>query len=297
MSKPVIFLYSDDSDVFVQKVSSFHSSNPAIRLMKFEQLVRDLSPSDWPVVVGGRHSEQLRDAFEAADVVNRVFNIDPDIVQSGLLRCGPHELWLHVIVQPLLNSAASLTHDFGTRGVSRSLLPLNTQWMLMSESGRNDIRVPRFVLGFGGADPDVSGLRDPMQKSIWSYFDWKVENHLPKAEAGWHKFFVERPAGVPVICHYLGDNAWCTFPRGQRCGLDQRMLSKVVARASKCFMSTIGEVLVFVEDDGAIRFHAFSPHMTAAVDSSEFESQLAVWLADLCGGKQQARSQEEPALA
>jgi hypothetical protein len=297
MKMPVVFLYSDDADPFIEKVLALHGGNDSLRFVKFEQLVRNLSPSHWPVVVDGQYPSDLQATFAGADVINRVFNIDPDIVQSGLLRHGPHELWLHVITQKLLNSSSSLSHDIGTRGVSKCLLPLNTQWMLMSDRSGLDIQVPKFVLGFGGAEPDTSKLREPMQKSIWSYFDWKVENHLPKAEAGWHKFYVERPVGVPVICHYLGDRMWCSFPRGGRIDVDNFVLSKIVEKAGRLFKSTIGEVLVFVEEDQLIRFHAFSPHLTAAVKSEEFEHHLAAWITDICGTEKKAQGELESALA
>jgi hypothetical protein len=293
MNKPVVFLYSDNSDEFMKRVSANHANNSSVRLIKFEQLARCLSPAPWPAVVDDDYLPDLQEAFIGAHVINRVFNMDPDIVQSGLLRHGPHELWLHVAMQPLLNRAAKCAHDIGTRGISRSLLPLNTQWMHMSDRGRNEIRVPRFALGFGGEEPDTSNLKTPMQKSIWSYFDWKVEHHLPKAERSWHKFYVEQPRGVPVICHFLGTDTWLSFPRSEHCDIDKDLLSKLVARAQECFRSAMGEILVYVEDDGGTRFYAFSPHLTAAVSSDDFDRRLSMWIARIYSQIQETAGREE----
>lgn len=294
MSKPTVFLYSDSEDTFSAYVKEHFHSHLSVKLIGFDQLARHLRPAAWPAVMAGDYPAELADTFSGSYVVNRVFNIDPDIVQSGLLKHGPHELWLHVITHPLLNSAAALAHDIGTRGVSRSLLPLNTQWMYISDSGQNGIKVPRFALGFGGVEPDISGLKDPMQKSIWSYFDWKTERHLPKAEQGWHKFYVERPAGEPVICHYLDDEIWCSFPRGTRHELDEQQVNHIVARARECFGSTIGEILLYLEADGGLRFHAFSPHMTAAVQSESFVPAINRWIGKfpLAGANGTKRGQE-----
>lgn len=281
MNKPIVFLRSDPEDAFSGYVWEHFAHHPAVKLVEFEEIARHLQPTPWPQVVTASYPDDLIDTFRDAHVINRVFNIDPDIVQSGLLAHGPHELWLHVITQPLLNSAASLAHDMGTRGVSRSLPPLNTQWLSMSDAGRNGIKVPHFVFGFGGADPDVSGVQNSMQKSIWSYFDWKVERHLPRAEKGWHKFFVESPAGEPVICHYLGAHTWQTFPRGQALDLDEEQMASIIARARICFASSIGEVLLYLEEGGQLRFHAFSPHLSAAVQSEAFPQTVERWIEEM----------------
>jgi hypothetical protein len=283
MNNKLIFVYSDKRDALVKSAKYTCDGVDGVHFIAIDRIVKQLHPEPWPIVIRNSFSTELKDLFNGAIVVNRLFNIDAWITRSKLLHYGQHELWIHIAVMPLLNNACMLIHDVGTRGTSKSLLPLNTQWALLSDFGRNDFKVPNFVYGFGTGMPDTDMLANSMQKSVWSIFDWKSENHLSEEEKNWHKFFVDAPIGTPVICHYLGiNNFWLSYPHNESCSVDHETFQRLVCRCYECFKSSMGEFLVFLEpENGIVRFYAFSPHLLNASDSEEFNSRVAKWVSSI----------------
>lgn len=283
MNSKLIFLYSDKHDVLINSAKTACDGLKGVQFVAIDSIVKDLHPEPWPLVIKNSFSPMLRNHFKDAIVANRVFNLDSGITRSELFRYGRHELWIHIAIMPLLNYAHKLIHDVGTPGTSKSLLPLNTQWALMSDFGRNDVAVPEFAYGFGAEEPDFSKLKKPIQKSVWSIFDWKVEKHLSKKEEEWNKFFVESPTGNPIICHYLGpNNYWFSYPHNESFTVNNDVFQKLVSRCNTCFESSVGEFLVYVEpDSGITRFYAFSPHLLNARSSEEFDSRVADWVSNI----------------
>jgi hypothetical protein len=283
MNGKLIFLYSDSDDVLIDIANTISSDLKKVEFIGIESIIDELRPEPWPIVIKNTFSAMLQDKFNNAIVVNRLFKLDSSIKNSKLLQYGKHELWIHIALMPLLENARILIHDVGTLGTSKSLLPLNTQWALMSDFGRNDVVVPQFVYGFGAETPDISGFKNPIQKSVWSIFDWKSEKHLSEDDKGWNQFFVESPTGNPVICHYLGlNNFWFSYPHNEKFTIDHQAFEVLVRRCSECFKSLVGEFLVFVEpDSNIIKFCAFSPHLSNAKDSEEFISRVEAWLSDI----------------
>ena len=72
----------------------------------------------------------------------------------------------------------------------------------------------QLVAAVGCQRPEVAGLDNPMQKSVWSLFDWMDERYLPATEASRHQFLVERPAGKPLIAYFFGDSVGRPDQRG-----------------------------------------------------------------------------------
>jgi hypothetical protein len=149
----------------------------------------------------------------------------------------------------------------------------------MSNYNSNNVNVPKYVLAIGGEAADLSQFRDPMQKSRWSLYDWKTENHLSENEIANYFFYVERPVGIPIICHYLGDVAtWLSFPRGGNPEIDMSIFDPLVKMVKSCFVSSVGEFLTFLEPNGTLRFYAFSPFLEAASGTTEFSLMTKLWI-------------------
>jgi hypothetical protein len=142
---------------------------------------------------------------------------------------------------------------------------LNSQWLFLGAQG---IDVPTYVYSFGGSAPDLSKIKDPMQKSIWSLHDWREETNFGPDNVNWHPFYVERPTGVPVLCNYIRDDVNIVMLRDPtEKGVDDfRPMAKIV---SQVFRSQMGEFLTYVESDGTIRFYAFTPTLHASVQQDD----------------------------
>ncbi|MBD3816208.1 MAG: hypothetical protein IE913_07115 [Halothiobacillus sp.] len=247
MNNRTILLYSDASDAVVQAIRSRPELRQEVQILGFDRLMKYMRPEPHPKVLSSDFPARISDLFRGARVINRLFGFDPTVFETPVMQSARHEAWLHAAIGPLLASAAELTHNPGVKGVSMSLQPLNLQWFYMGvEEG---VPTPRFAYGFGVDDPDLSDVPDPFQKSVWSLTDWKTENHITRLERGWHKFYVERPKGSPVLCHYFGENYFLSFPRGH-VEIDISEIERIQSIVSRVFMSDIGEFLVFQEDDG-----------------------------------------------
>ncbi|MEG0194751.1 MAG: hypothetical protein RR698_16455 [Stenotrophomonas sp.] len=257
MTNAVLVLHSEAQDA----VAAALRDVKGVTVTHLDELTRLWTVGEAAPIVAPRLG---RDPMLRADyVINRVFDVSRCEIGMKLRECGLHENWAHAALGSALAGTATLAHGIGTRGVSKSLLPLNVQWALLSDVVP-DIRVPSFAFGFGYRMPDISHLKDPVQKSVWSYFKWDGTSDVEEGEEQWHPFFVERPDGVPVVCSYHGDATDLEFPRGA-VSIDASVIVSLVAACRETFDSRMGEVLLYVQGT-RITFCAFSPYLATLVD-------------------------------
>jgi hypothetical protein len=267
MSHKTVVIYSNQSD----PIAEILSDRLNVKTYHIDDLSDFIDFDEWPNVVTTRFGEKIKSEFKGAQVVNRLFTLHDTAMSKRLTELVYREEWAHVALSPLLSSASSLVHDTGVKGISRCLLPLNSQWLFIGDRG---IDVPTYVYSFGGSAPDLSNIKDPMQKSIWSLHDWREEKNFGPDNVNWHPFYVERPTGTPVLCNFIRDDVNIVVLRGATDkGVDDfRPMAKIV---SQVFRSQMGEFLTYVESDGTIRFYAFTPTLHASVQQ---DSTLATRL-------------------
>lgn len=277
MPATVTLLYSSEEDpvyVAFRKISDTSSIN----FVHLDEVVSHLMPRIWPKVFEAKFPASMIEKFSGATVINRVFSFDSTLADTLISQTGYHESWIHAAINSLLSGARKLCHDTGYRGVSRSLLALNNQWLRIGQV-MPGIDVPRFAYCFGGEHGDLSGMIDPFQKSVWSVFDWKEEHRLTPSEKNWNRFFVDRPAGTPVVGYYLESSAvGLVFPR-EVCDVDMRHLEDIANACRLAFRSDIGEFLTYVRPDGRVQFAAFSPMLKTACTSQSWQDNVQHWLA------------------
>ena len=267
MHHKIVVLYSNHSDPIAEMLSD----RSKVKTYHIDDLNDFIHFDAWPNVVTTRFDEKIKSEFRDAQVVNRLFTLHDTVISKRLIELVYREEWAHVALSPLLSNASSLMHDIGVKGISRCLLPLNSQWLFIGAQG---IDVPTYVYSFGGSTPDLSNIKDPMQKSIWSLHDWREETNFGPDNVNWHPFYVERPTGVPVLCNFIRGDVNIVVLRGttERVVDDFRPMAKIV---SQVFRSQMGEFLTYVESDGTIRFYAFTPTLHASVQQ---DSTLAARL-------------------
>ncbi len=269
MSRPIIVLYNNPAD----GIANALRGRPGVTCLHLDEISTHWKLEDNlpPTVV--EYPAALYDCFSGAYVINRIFDFNHSEAGPRLHAAGLHGLWGYVALSPLLQQAAVLAHENGARGVSRSMLPLNAQWFSLG-SVCTDITFPAFEFGFGKVDPDLSRLHDAMQKSVWSYFAWKTESNLDDEERDWHRFYVDRPSGTPVVCIYHRDSFELMFPKGPA-KVDTALYAKAAAGARQVFASEMGELLFYERDDAPPMFCAFSPYMANATRNPAFGDALA----------------------
>lgn len=267
-----IVIYADPTDPVA--LAAHHGG---VQTLHIDELAEFSSAQPWPEVLRIEMPVAIEQCVRGARIVNRLFSLDDTAMGAMLQQSGVDLRWLHIRLKPLLDLGISLAHDTGTRGVSRTLMPLNVQWFEMKRT-LPDVVTPEFVYSFGYEAPDLSGLDVPMQKSVWSLFDWKEERHLSDEERARHQFHVSAPRGVPVISWFLGkQDAGMVFPRGPA-DIDQDMLGQINAAARKAFCSDLGEILLYA-DGSTLRFQAYSPFLKSAVNETDLSARLSAWLA------------------
>ncbi len=277
----VTILHADRGDP-IARIARANGKAGDVRVLHLDDWLQLVQPRPWPQMLALR-ADASGAPIVGKQVVNRLFTVAATATGRCLEQGSRNERWLHVHLQQVFEPAAWLAYEPGVRGISRALLPLNLQWSsLRREAG---IRVPRFVYGFGFQRPDTAGLRNPMQKSIWSLFDWDQERHLPSIEAARHQFFVERPSGEPVLACFLGEHV-CEprHPHGQPLFLaaaDAAELRRICQAARRVFRAEAGELLLYRDEQGWV-FHAFSPHLRSAQQMPDFELRARAWIEDLC---------------
>ncbi|GLQ89167.1 hypothetical protein [Dyella flagellata] len=268
-----VVLYSQCNDPLVAAIKA---SGKKWLFLHVDELLDGLSIKPWPVLLDLTVPSAWKEQIVDASVVNRLFSFEGTTCMARLSEARINERWLHARLDTLLATASVLSHDTGVRGVSRSLLPLNAQWFHM-RTGQSAVSTPRFSYATGFEEPDNGELDDPMQKSVWSLFDWKSERHLPSTEARRHRFFVDRPTGTPLVCFFAGEQAPAWFFPKQEAEFDDEALTISARTAQRVFLSDIGEMLLYVNADGSLVFHAFSPYLQSAIRSPEFSEYLNRW--------------------
>lgn len=277
MNNRIVILYSNHDDPLV--AAARHSGDRVADFMHVDELLPFLSREEWPVWLTAAFPESLVCRLRGAFVINRIFSITGTRTEDALWQWGRDERWLHIRLDGLIRATAWRAHDIGVRGVSHCLLPLNTQWFRAAQYDPG-IAIPSFSYAVGYEEPDLTGLVDPMQKSVWSLFDWKEEHHILPAEKMRHRFVVEKPAGLPLFGHFYGNSVHATFPRGSAAFASEQV--ERIARACRIqFKSDVGEFLAYLEEDGTLRFHAFSPYMLSAATDPSFARHVRSWLNEL----------------
>jgi hypothetical protein len=277
MKRDIVILYSESSDPVVDALKS----DDRVNLIHVDQLFEFIRPGSWPKMIESDFPDDVYELFLDARVINRIFSFRGTRLGELIASLGLHELWAHRSLASLLRLASVLAHDTGTKGISSSLLPLNTQWFLIKRA-QSAAQVPVFVYGFGQTIPDLHKFHDPMRKSVWSLFDWKIEAHLPPHEENWHHFFVERPVGTPVICYYAGDQLELSFPRGETIEVNLDVYKEIAHTACNQFKSYFGEFLTY-HDQGMTTFYAFSPYLLSVRSEARFAGLIASGIDRLVG--------------
>jgi len=265
MKTPTIVIHSDPEDV----VAALLGDVQGVSVIHLDELTRS-----WCV----REAEVIEPVLEqsipslcSAYIINWVFELSRTEIGLRLRAFGLHENWAHAALGSVLARAHALAHGIGPRGVSRSLLPLNVQWKLLS--GRiPGIKTPQFAFGFGHRMPDISHLEKFVQKSVWSYFRWNGDSDVAEDEQQWHPFFVEQPQGIPIVCSYHGEAFALSFPRGWP-EVDLGAFPGLVSACRELFDSRMGEILVYQEDE-ILTFCACSPYMAGVGELREGKQLL-----------------------
>jgi hypothetical protein len=287
MSHRIVMLYSSHEDPLV--AAARHVGRATVDFVHVDDLLPYLGREEWPDWLSATFPDEIVQRFRDAIVVNRVFSTTGTRTEETLRSWSRDERWLHIRLDGLLRKAAWRAHDVGVRGVSHCLLPLNTQWFRAAQYDPT-IAIPVFSYAVGYEEPDLAGLVDPMQKSVWSLFDWKEEHHILPAERMRHRFFVEAPRGSPLFGHFYGDSVHTTFPRDEA-AFSSDQVNRVAKACRVQFQSDVGEFLLYVEDDGTLRFHAFSPYMLSAATDTSFRDHVNAWLIGLATQKASDRDE------
>ncbi len=265
MKIPTIVIHSDPEDV----VAAVLGDVRGVSVIHLDELTRNWRVQEAEIIepVLGKSVPSVCYAY----IINRVFDLSCTEIGKRLRTFRLHENWAYTALGSVLSRAHALAHGIGPRGVSRSLLPLNVQWKLLSERIPH-IKTPRFAFGFGHRMPDMSHLENFVQKSVWSYFRWNGDSDVAEGEQQWHPFFVEQPQGIPIICSYHGEAFALSFPRG-RPKADLGDFPALVHACRELFDSRMGEILVYQEDE-SLTFCACSPYMAGIGELKEGEQLL-----------------------
>lgn len=176
MKIPTIVIHSDPEDV----VAAVLGDVRGVSVIHLDELTRNWRVQEAEIIepVLGKSVPSVCYAY----IINRVFDLSCTEIGKRLRTFRLHENWAYTALGSVLSRAHALAHGIGPRGVSRSLLPLNVQWKLLSER-IPDIKTPRFAFGFGHRMPDMSHLENFVQKSVWSYFRWNGDSDVAEGSS------------------------------------------------------------------------------------------------------------------
>lgn len=273
MSRAIVVLHTNPFD----GVAEVLRGRPGVTCVHLDEISKHWAIGEGHAPTDIAYPEPLLALFTDAYVINRVFDFNHCEAGRRLQAADLHGLWGYIALSALLERAHTLAHENGSRGVSRSLLPLNAQWFKLAGIC-NGIAFPAFEFGFGRVDPDLSKLTNALQKSLWSYFSWKTENSLNEEEKDWHRFYVDRPEGTPVVCIYHEGNIELQFPRGN-VEVDRSLYQHIADGARQAFASEMGELLLYEREGAPPLFCAFSPYMANATRSATFGDAVMETLA------------------
>ncbi|KRE89115.1 hypothetical protein ASG87_06135 [Frateuria sp. Soil773] len=231
-------------------------------------------------------------------VINRLFDIDARSLSAHVAGWGNlSPSWFHRAMVSLW-PAGTVCYPWAAKGASLVQLPLPTQWHVVARSGIA-VAVPRYVFGFGESIPDTSALRDPIRKSIWSYFSWRDGDVIDGPAGTRNRFYVERPQGIPLLGARIGDEIVTRPLRGERIPEPER-LRHVTRLVSDLFDCPLCEMLFYYGDDGVLTFHACSTRLGSVAEDASARASMQRWLASLCAVQAPSRpaaSRREEALA
>jgi hypothetical protein len=159
-----------------------------------------------------------------------------------------------------------------------NLLPLNLQWRLFGSKIR-DIETPKFAYGFGFTKLDIHDFHQPLWKSPFDLYGWKLEEMKQNQI---HPFVVDRPKGNPVFLYFVGNSA-DVFTLGSGREVDEATKIRLIQCASPIkdmFGAFMGEALFFA-DQGRLTFAAFSHYLKTSLTSASFKAVLESGLTQL----------------
>lgn len=275
-----VIVVSDSADPVAIRASRSKSG-----VIHVDELCDFMTVQPWPEMLRIEVPDFFNDAVRGARVINRIFSLHGTKV-AAMLRAEKVDVrWFHIRIRPWLDLAACLAHDTGTRGVSRTLLPLDAQWFEIKR-GAPEVLTPDFIRSRGWERPDLSRLDNPFQKSVWSLFDWKMERAMTREEKESSQFHVSKPRGVPLIPWYLGRSAQGVYFPGKQVDVDHAAIRRIVSVARKVFRSDAGEMLLFAEG-ASLRFHAFSPLLATIAAFVDVTREIDEWIC--CGHQGELR--------
>jgi hypothetical protein len=252
----VTIVFADASDPVVVAVREL--AQPNVHLVPIDELAHRVKSPTQIVTMSAAENQEVFHLL-TTKVINRVFRPAEGGLREKLAKWGLDPSWTHVVLTGLLCRSSGLSHDVGGRGVSKSLLPLPRQWAEVAMEGIS-VRTPRFKHAFGAEDPDTEGLKDPIQKSIWSLFHWSTGDAMDTREKAWSPFTVERPHGMPIVMSVVGEKVRHICENST--SLADAASSMLCRKIASSFASDLGELLFFKDTEGDLVFHAFSPYLT-----------------------------------
>lgn len=157
------------------------------------------------------------------------------------------------------------------------LLPLNSQWQIIKANGI-PVDTPNYLHGYGPEIIDISSLKHPIFKSPFDYYRWKP-NDRPEGLAI-DEFVVEKPAGVPVLSYFLGDQISdpVVLNSAENISSESSLkIAKISLKIKELFLFEVGEILWYVDADN-ITFAALSPFLNGASNQNGFRQSVKSYL-------------------
>ncbi len=166
MSARTVVIYSDLQDpVALQALSS---PQLEISCVHVDQMIPLLTRRDWPEVLELAPTAEVEGVFKDAWIINRVFILTGTKLLACLQEWGVNERWFHIRLQKILSLGSAASYDTGVRGVSRSLLPLNAQWLEIKRS-LTDLATPDFKEGIDMVFSDLNHSPENIQSLLGAF--------------------------------------------------------------------------------------------------------------------------------
>lgn len=268
----IVVLYSLANDPVVTKLSQ-HAEG--VEVVHVDELLPYIEKGAWPRPFICRFAEDIRATFSGNVCVNRTqFLEGSEFAKHFVINEQGGTAWADEAVNMLLSICDRTIYEPGRIGISRSFLPLPTQWWLFRQIGphfgKYEFQTPMYDYPFGSMPPQTDGFDRTLFKSVWDYFNWRDEGvHKPGTE----RFVVNRPEGTPLLCTYFGCNYFLDTFRSD-CRIDHELIKYLVSEMQNIFKSEWGEFLIFVKDN-VITFCAFSGSLVTESDEVNFDICLS----------------------
>lgn len=279
MSSQAVLLLHEEGDPLSKVAAAAPGGGPTS--LDLAGLCRHLQVEHGRTLPRVRFRESIEELRGYRYVINRLFDVDARVLSAHIPAWGGlSPSWFHRAMAELW-PASAVCYPWASKGTSLVQLPLPTQWHLVAKSDIG-VAVPRYVFGFGESNPDTGKLRDPIRKSIWSYFSWKNGDVLQGPAESRNKFYVDRPQGIPVLGVRIGDEIVTRPLRGDAVPERER-LERATRRISDLLRCTLCEMLFYYGDDGVLTFHACSTRLGSAAGDAPAQAAIHRWLAGLEG--------------